>query len=156
MTDSSFHILLICCIVLLMVLLAVSTAYVVHYRRKYHNAVMQSMKGLSIGSESRPKSPDIEITVAAERDALLDALREKAKNGIHITNDEIRHIELLEHALHTGDVDHAVSAHKRTSRTSIVQASLHLWGLGDQEIATLFDTTRQSVHNNWKRLMKNL
>lgn len=157
MTDNTYHMLLIFSNGLLFALLAVSVAFVVRYRRKYLMAKRENEKNEGFETEAL-QSDALEVVnpLIVARERFLDALRQKAKEGVEITNEDMRHIEFLQEAFRNEGMEHAVGMHKRTSRVSIAQTDLHLWGLADHEIAVLFNTTRQSVHNNWKRLLKDL
>lgn len=153
MINNTYHSLLILAICLLLAMLAVSIGLAVHYRSKYLK-VVTDYKAKGRKEDSQFCVLDEVSPLIAEREQFLDTLRQKAKEGVEITNDEVRRIEYLEEVFRNEGMEHAVHIHRRTSRVSIAQTYLHFWGLADHEIAVLFNTTRQSVHNNWNRLLK--
>ncbi len=106
MTDNTFHLLSIFVVCILLALLVVSIAFAVHYRRKYLKAIKDN--GAKGWKENLQSSVLDEVRLlVAERDDLLDCLRQKAKAGEQITNDDMHRIETLEKAFRNDGMDHA-------------------------------------------------
>ncbi len=148
MNNHQIILLLLVVIALLVLLLIANVCLWVYYRRISRLVAFNEKRNENAASEMNGQKMD----VARQKKQLVEVLRQKAKDKECISTDEFQQVELLEKQLTSLPIDIALALHKRTSNTSVVQAYLHRWGLGEQEIATLFQTTRQAVYNNIKRL----
>lgn len=148
MNNHQIILLLLVVIALLVLLLIANVCLWVYYRRIPRLVAFNEKRNENAASEMNGQKMDID----RQKKQLVEVLRQKAKDKECISTDEFQQVELLEKQLQSNPLEPAVTPHKRTSRTSIVQAYLHSWGLGEQEIATLFQATRQAVYNNIKRL----